>query len=312
MRVSVLCASIVLAVASVSGSAPASPPVYPPGLWVGDIDGRPTERLARYTTHGAGAPDWSPDSSRVAYEGGHIFVVDVASGDRRRVTDEAAYDSDPDWSPDGTHIAFARSDGPGGRGIYVVDVATGEETSLTSGRDRDPDWSPDGSQIVFSRWGPRRGIFVVEVATPVERKLIGDDAYGPEWSPEGSWIAFATSDLYVVRPDGTGIRNLSRSPSRFSTTAFDWSPDGTRLVYARGGPSMFVVNLNGRGRKRLRPAAPGGVDYPSWMPNGRRIMFDNLERIFTIRPDGTRPRTITIGYSSAVSPDGSKVSFLRR
>jgi Tol biopolymer transport system component len=47
-----------------------------------------------------------------------------------------------------------------------------------------------------------------------------DNAVDVDWSPDGRWIAVAinagndTSDLYLVRPDGTGLRRLTESPPR--------------------------------------------------------------------------------------------------
>jgi dipeptidyl aminopeptidase/acylaminoacyl peptidase len=54
----------------------------------------------------------------------------------------------------------------------------------------------------------------------------------PAWSPDGRKIAFVRSfDVYVTNVDGSGQRNLSRSPEREFGPR--WSPDGQRIVFER-------------------------------------------------------------------------------
>ncbi len=83
-----------------------------------------------------------------------LWIVDVATGSARRLTDVVGGVEQPAWSPDGTRIAYAadpaaerdirwRSD------VFVVDVATGARTRVTGGRGffGSPAWAPDGRSL---------------------------------------------------------------------------------------------------------------------------------------------------------------------
>ena len=56
------------------------------------------------------------------------------------------------------------------------------------------------------------------------------------WSPDGEWIAFrASTVLYIVKPDGSGLTKLVENPSGVEhfKGGIDWSPDGRYIVYVR-------------------------------------------------------------------------------
>src|SRR5205807_10029938 len=115
--------------------------------------------------------------------------------------------------------------------------------------DDHPAWSPDGKRLAFvstrqpaakpgQAWN---GIYVMNAAGSGVRRLSGTDAadYSPAWSPRGDHIAFASgsgeaggTDLYVLKPDGTGRRLVVRDGG-WPT----FSHDGTRLYFhsRRGG-----------------------------------------------------------------------------
>jgi Tol biopolymer transport system component len=79
------------------------------------------------------------------------------------------------------------------------------------------------------------------------------------WSPDGRWILFANPEgnLYVVHPDGRGLRQVTvdTGPSRSFAFQPGWSPDGRRIVFSMALESagyqedIFTVRADGTGLK---------------------------------------------------------------
>jgi hypothetical protein len=87
------------------------------------------------------------------------------------------------------------------------------------------------------------------------------------WSPTGEWIAFvAAGDVYVVRPDGEQLRNVSAHAAL--DTEPTWAPDGTRLAFTSerdGNREIYVVNVDGTGLRNLTHH-PAMDELPNWAP----------------------------------------------
>ena len=117
--------------------------------WVIDV---PTKR-ATEVAHGnltvSGAPSWSPDGTRLAFQAGpttmlretrsDIYIVTIADKSMKKITPKSDAASPPAWSPDGKTIAFnvlpqshtARADSImdreiGNDHLVLYDVATGK------------------------------------------------------------------------------------------------------------------------------------------------------------------------------------------
>jgi Tol biopolymer transport system component len=110
-------------------------------------------------------PTWAPDSNAIAFTGmsrglTDLWVLDLASGQTRQLTNDPFADLQPAWSPDGRHIAFAtdrfssRLDvldiGP--YRLALIDPAGGQPQAVgafTRGKNINPQWTADSGSLIF-------------------------------------------------------------------------------------------------------------------------------------------------------------------
>jgi Tol biopolymer transport system component len=97
----------------------------------------------------------------------------------------------------------------------------------------------------------------------------------PNFSPDGRTIAFARGgDIYSVRPDGSGQRQLTSGPELDSLPKI--APNGRYVVFERrateGAPtSLYTVGALGGG---VRALTRGGNDREAtFAPDGKAIVF---------------------------------------
>src|SRR2546427_4342073 len=201
-----------------------------------------------------------------------------------RLTTSASDDLSPAWSPDGSKIAFQTNRDSGfSPEIYVMNVDGSGQTRLTvnTAIDLAPAWSPDGTKIAFST--NRDGnyeIYTMNADGTGATRLTSNAANdaGPTWSHDGTKIAFergyftTAGQIYVLDADscheciGTPPTNLSQSAS--SNTTPDWSPDGTKIVFATnrdGNYELYIINPDGTGVTRLTSNTVSDRE-PSWQP----------------------------------------------
>ncbi|HEY7019254.1 MAG TPA: S9 family peptidase [Gaiellaceae bacterium] len=206
-----------------------------------------------------------------------IWLVPLEGSERpRQITSGEKQDSTPRWSPDGSRLAFLSNRDGKTKQLYVLPAAGGEAQKLTE-LDEDvsePVWSPDGTRLAFTsrvrdaeyeeeddrRRRPRR-------FTRLQYKL---DSEG--------WIGDRRTHVFTVPADG------SAPPEQLTDGDYEdqypqWSPDGTRIVFASARADdwdvelqrdLFLVDAAGGEPERLT-AGDAWYEAPAWAPDGSAI-----------------------------------------
>jgi hypothetical protein len=131
------------------------------------------------------------------------------------IADEAAYDS---------------------RGVFLLNVETGEISKLLKISAVWASWSPDGQKLAIGTAGgetePR--VTILDIAS----RHVEDLARGtfPAWSPSGKWVAYLDSlnqSVHLIQPNGTDdhkVVDVSGKGLASFGLAPVWSPDERELM----------------------------------------------------------------------------------
>jgi TolB protein len=140
--------------------------------------------------------------------------------------------------------------------------------TVALGNGAEPTWSPDGRRLAFVRpTGGRAHVFASSAAPGAAALQLtdgADDDAQPAWSPDGSLIAFCSSpisegiahsaNLFIVRPDGSGLRQLTEGDANACRPA--WSPDGVLYFHANVDGRFHIWRLSVRNQVGGRSPTP--------------------------------------------------------
>jgi len=217
---------------------------------------------------------------------------------------ERAIYSQVAFSPDGTRLVVNKFDLESEtQDLWVLDVATGKSTRITSSLRLEPAsmgvWSPDGSQVAYTalRAG-YRGLYRKALNGEGTEELLYQHPGGPmflrDWSLDGRFLTFSTTDLsggilYALPLAGDGNRKpiqIYRSPATMQGSRL--SPDGRFLSYSsdESGKNEVYVRLfdPSAGAAAAPTAGPwrvsdeGGQGAAFWRRDGKEMYYFALDR----------------------------------
>lgn len=182
-------------------------------VYTANIDGTRFSQMSANGQNGF-APQWSPDGSLLVYQQkdyaghlGNLFVRNVATGQRTRVTN---LDQTQSWGYWAMHPSFAAD----GRSI-LFQIPRGNHNN------------------------PGDDLWSVPV-TGGKPTLVRRNASSGQYSPDGKWLAYLTpvgDQLSITSVHGGRPRLVFQGASGWPR----WSPDGTRISYENHG--VYVLNV---------------------------------------------------------------------
>jgi serine/threonine protein kinase/Tol biopolymer transport system component len=228
-----------------------------------------------------------------------IWVEDLERGTQHPLTRAMEPDMFAVWSPDGRQLAYVTGHLPGRRGERLLSIAAADCTGIVRSWPcpteycEPTDWSTDGSSLLVNVLDSgNRDVWIVSLAPggSAEPLLTAEfDEKDARFSSNGRWVAYVSED--AGRPE-VSVRSVSGPPRRMVISG----EGGAQPVWRRDGSVLYFVDPQGDLRSvSVRWADDGTPEFglPD-RPNVPRIGFGHW------------------GTQYDVSPDGSRIYFLRR
>jgi hypothetical protein len=183
-------------------------------------------------------------------------------------------------------------------------------------------WSRDGTRLLFE---DAAGVWLADASGAVLQSVPFDvvcpvgcpTVSGYELSPDGATIAFARPPVTTRGESVIALVDVAtRHVTELASTASDendaphWSPDGTRLTFARQlvrptRATLFMVDVDGSNMHQYVPPNLYAIE-PRWSPDGSLIAFlddetpetPDVKEIYVVRPEGSGLRRLTSDHTS--------------
>jgi len=237
-------------------------------------------------------------------------------------------------SKDGRSLAFER-DGA----IWICSTDGNEEARAVGRPNGSPVWSPDGKHLLccheewmddVSSWKFTTWRFSLDPTENPRKSGLPTTDLVWDWSPDGKWLVTSSLrdrpqgmgwQLYVMRPDGSEARHLTRWGVNFFP---QFSPDAKRIVYtdsSRNKERIKIVDIDGNSTREILLAERlMNLCGVCWSPDGKQLActvrdwqqredgskyidsssHDPNYRLLIMDSDGKNPREVMIQFDKGV------------
>lgn len=307
-------------------------------IWLMNVDGSGQRQLTVETYTLLNNPTWSPDGNYIAVRKhltaqrsagtGEIWLYHVTGGNGVALVERPNPQhqkelGEPMFSSDGTGIYFSRNTTPGpvfayaqntNQEVFAIeryDMKTGERTTVAGGPGGAvrPEPSPDGRMLAYvKRERAKSKLYLMDLKTGESRKIYDD----LDLDMQETWA------VHGVYPN------------------MGWTPDSRSIVFWAGG-KIRRVNTDGTGSQEIpfqvsdsravidppRPTVHAFSEtfttkmprFAALSPDGRRVVFESLGRLYVKPVSGGAPRPLTseddaFQFFPSWSRDGSRIVFV--
>jgi Tol biopolymer transport system component len=265
-----------------------------------------------------GPPCISPDGKRVAAQigdPGDMYIFDVVSGLKTRLTFTPSSQFVGAWSPDGSQIAFSSIRKIGRYGIYVKpsNGSSPEQVLLVSAHEGYfvSDWSRDGRFLLFFKnvVGQQRHGWLLPLAGDRKpRELLAEhdgDEVEAEFSPDSRWVAYQVSTsgpmtIFVAPVQGSGAKWQVSTAGGYSPR---WRGDGKELYYLAPDLTLMAAEVDGTGSDfRVGRVVPLFQTHALSNPNyGYDVSRDgNRFLVSSVEGAGGAPLTLVLNWNEGL------------
>ncbi len=261
-------------------------------------------------------PLYSPNGKQLAFQstrtgGSDIYILDIQSGDLKRLTFGDAAAEINAWTADSKHLYFSAADKDisGMKDIFRIPVAGGMPVAISNSQyisEYGAAPSPDGKTLLMNARGNGTS----------------------QWWRNGH-SHLDESEIYLYN---TANQQYKKIADRGAKQLWPmWAADGKTIYYVSdrtGTQNLWSQQLEGAA-KQLTQFKKGRVLYPSITTDGRTIVFERdfaiwsfntangqatelkINRVGVPASPQTEHQRLTSGFSGlALSPDAKKVAFI--
>ncbi len=246
--------------------------------------------------------------------------------------------TDPQISPDGSKVAYVRATNDimtdsAVRSIWLIDVASGEETPLVTGKGVhvSPRWSPDGKRLAYistqSGDGPELHVRWMNTGVSANITALPEAPGAISWSPDGSQLAFTArvvgKPLVLGSPPPKPEGAEWGKPLQVIDKVI-YRNDGGGYVKP-GTMQLFVVDARGGAPRQLTFGEYSNGGQVEWSRDGSKLYFSaNRRADWELEPLGSELYALDIAsgeitaltdragpdYGAQISPDGRQIAYL--